>query len=334
MTGDNLIEVTNLKKYFSASTGFLPSVFSRKQRYVHAVDDISFRIGESETLGLAGESGSGKTTTGRLLVRLIEPTSGSVCIRGKDVMALRGSELKSMRRSFQIIFQDPYESLNPGMTIYDTVEETPAIHGIGSSAAERQEMVRKALELAQLVPAEQFFYRYPHELSGGQRQRVCVARALVLNPEFLVADEPVSSLDVSIRAQILNLLKELQDRIGVSYLYISHDLGSVRYVSQKVAVMYLGKIVEFAESNEFFEDSLHPYTKALIAAVPIADPSTRKERVALAGEIPSPINPPSGCRFHPRCPQVMAICKEKEPDLKDVGKDHCVACFLYHSFSK
>lgn len=334
MTSDNLIEVTNLKKYFPVSTGFLSSVFSRKQEYVHAVDDISFQIGKSQTLGLAGESGSGKTTTGRLLVRLIEPTSGSVYIRGKDVMALKGSELKSMRRSFQIIFQDPYESLNPGMTIYDAVEEPLAIHGIGSSPVDRQARVKEALELAQLVPPDQFFYRYPHELSGGQRQRVCVARALVLKPEFLVADEPVSSLDVSIRAQILNLLKELQDRIGVSYLYISHDLGSVRYVSQKVAVMYLGKIVESAESNEFFENSLHPYTKALIAAVPIPDPSTRRERVALGGEIPSPINPPLGCRFHPRCPHVMAICKEKEPDLRDVGKGHYVACFLYHSFTK
>ncbi len=334
MSGDSLIKVKNLKKYFPVSKGFLSSVFSKKQLNVHAVDDISFEIGKSETLGLAGESGSGKTTTGRLVIRLIDPTSGSVFVQGKDVMALKGTELKSMRRNFQIIFQDPYESLNPGMTIFDTIEEPLAIHGVGSSPSERQAMVKEALELAQLVPAEQFLYRYPHELSGGQRQRVCIARALVLRPEFLVADEPVSSLDVSIRAQILNLLKELQARLGVGYLYISHDLGSVRYVSQKVAVMYLGKIVEFAESNEFFENSLHPYTKALVAAVPVPDPSTRKVRVALAGEIPSPINPPPGCRFHPRCPQVMNICKEKEPALKDLGKGHLVACFLYHSETK
>lgn len=334
MADDSLIEARKLKKYFPVSMGYLSSLFSKKRQYVRAVDDVSFMIGKTETLGLAGESGSGKTTTGRLLVRLIEPTEGAVYIRGKDLMTLKGDELKSMRRNFQIIFQDPYESLNPGMTIYDAVEEPLAIHGIGSSPSDRQTMVKEALELSQLVPPEEFLYRYPHELSGGQRQRVCIARALVLKPEFLVADEPVSSLDVSTRAQILNLLKDLQTRLGVSYLYISHDLGSVRYVSQKVAVMYLGKIVESAEADEFFENSLHPYTNALIAAVPVADPSTRIERIALAGEIPSPTNPPPGCRFHPRCPRATRICKEKEPELKDAGSGHLVACFLYHSFAK
>ena len=334
MPDDSLIEARKLRKYFPVSTGHISSLFSKKRQYVRAVDDVSFIIGKTETLGLAGESGSGKTTTGRLLVRLIEPTEGAVYIRGKDLMTLKGNELKSMRRSFQIIFQDPYESLNPGMTIYDAVEEPLAIHGVGSSPSDRQALVKEALELSQLVPSEEFFYRYPHELSGGQRQRVCIARALVLKPEFIVTDEPVSSLDVSTRAQILNLLKDLQAHLGVSYLYISHDLGSVRYVSHRVAVMYLGKIVESAESNEFFENPLHPYTNALMAAVPIPDSSTRRERIALAGEIPSPTNPPTGCRFHPRCPRAMRICKEKEPDLKDAGSGHLVACFLYHSFAK
>jgi len=334
LADDSLIEARKLKKYFPVSTAYLSSLFSKKRQYVRAVDDVSFMIGKTETLGLAGESGSGKTTTGRLLVRLIEPTEGAVYIRGKDLMTLKGNELKSMRRNFQIIFQDPYESLNPGMTIYDAVEEPLAIHGVGSSLSDRQTMVKEALELSQLVPPEEFLYRYPHELSGGQRQRVCIARALVLKPEFLVADEPVSSLDVSTRAQILNLLTDLQTRLGVSYLYISHDLGSVRYVSQKVAVMYLGKIVESAEANEFFENPLHPYTNALIAAAPVADPSTRIERIALGGEIPSPTNPPPGCRFHPRCPRATRICKEKEPELKDAGSGHLVACFLYHSFAK
>jgi len=328
MSGAALVEAIDLRKLFPVSKGFFSTIFGGKELYVHAVDGISFRIDKGETLGLAGESGSGKTTTGRLVLGLIPATSGKVLIEGSDVLSLRGDDLKKMRREMQIIFQDPYESLNPGMTVFDTVAEPLIIHKITESPRDKENMVREALSLAELEPPDEFFYRYPHELSGGQRQRVCIARALALSPKFIVADEPVSSLDVSIRAQILNLLRGLQKKLGISYLYISHDLGSVRYVSQKVAVMYLGKIAEYSEASGFFDSPLHPYTKALIAAVPVPDPTTRKVRTALPGEIPSAVSPPSGCRFHPRCPMMIPICKEEDPRLIEIRKDHYVACHL------
>lgn len=324
-----IVEAVHLRKLFPVTKSFFVTLFGGEQRFVHAVDDIGFRIQESETLGLAGESGSGKTTTGRLVLRLIEPTSGEVLVRDRNIFSLNGDEMKKLRREMQIIFQDPYESLNPSMNVFNTVAEPLAIHGVGKSTLEREHLVAEALDFAELTPPEKFFYRYPHELSGGQRQRVCISRALVLKPKFIVADEPVASLDVSIRAQILNLLKHLQHKLGISYLYISHDLGSVRYISQKVAIMYLGKIVEYAEANEFFEHPLHPYSKALMAAVPVPDPTTKKLRLTVPGEIPSSVHPPPGCRFHTRCPKSMDACREKEPELVDGGRGHIVACHLY-----
>lgn len=326
---NEVIKITNLRKWFPVRTGFFHSLLSRKELFVHAVDDISFNICEREIFGLAGESGSGKTTTGRGLLRLIEPTAGKIMFKGHDITHLNDKELKPLRRKMQMIFQDPYESLNPRMLISDTVAEPLRVQGIGSED-EVEERVARVLADVQLVPPEEFTFRFPHELSGGQRQRISIARAFVLNPEFIVADEPVSMLDVSIRAEILNLMLELVNKYNVSFLYITHDLALTRQICHRVAIMYLGVIMEMGPIDKVIEESLHPYTKALISAVPVPDPTSKRIQVVIKGEIPSPINPPSGCRFHTRCPSVIGdICRKKEPPLVDVGGTHCVACHLY-----
>lgn len=308
------IEVRNLKKYFKVGSGI-----------VHAVDDISFSLGEGETLGLVGESGCGKSTTGRVLIRLTEATSGSVHYGGKDILALGESEMKVMRRKMQIIFQDPFSSIDPRKTVGDTIGKPLYIHGIGTRK-EREARVDELMEQVGLSP--RLYNKYPHELDGGRRQRVGIARALALNPHFIVCDEPVSALDVSIQAQILNLLQELQETMKLTYLFVSHDLSVVKHLSDRIAVMYLGKIVELSPALELFKKTLHPYSQALLSAVPVAKLNRSRERIILSGGVPSPINPPSGCRFHTRCQYKMPVCSEREPALLDAGDDHMVACHL------
>jgi len=302
-------------------------LFKKEVGLVHAVDNVTFDIRRKETFGLVGESGCGKTTTARVILNLTEPTDGEVFFEGENVFenfrsGNKETKLK-LRRKMQLIFQNPYGSLDPRMTVFDIISEPFVIH----KHIPKQQWKEKVYELLELVGLEEYHAeRYPHEFSGGQRQRICIARALAVEPEFLIADEPVSSLDVSIRAQILNLLGELQERVGLTYLYISHDLSSVRQISHRVAVMYLGEIVELADTDELFKEPLHPYTKALIAAVPIPDPKARSIKIVLPGEVPSPINPPSGCRFHPRCNYAKQTCKEVVPVLEEVEPGHLVAC--------
>jgi len=317
-----LVEVKNLKKYFPIRKG----VLSRVINYVKAVDGVSFSIKKGEILGLVGESGCGKTTVGKCILRLIEPTEGEVIFEGKDISGLSNEELRKMRKNMQIIFQDPYGSLNPRMTVRDIVGRSLSIHNLAQGERQREERVAELLEIVGLK--KEHMGRYPHEFSGGQRQRIGIARALALNPEFVVCDEPVSALDVSIQAQIINLLKELQEKFNLTYLFISHDLSVVRYVSDRIAVMYLGKIVELANWDEIYSSPLHPYTEALLSAIPIPDPQVKKECKILEGDVPSPINPPSGCRFHPRCPHTRLECSQFEPEFKDVGGGHYVACHL------
>lgn len=320
---EDLIEVSNLVKYFPVRSG----IRRRITGWIQAVDDVTFSIHKGETLGLVGESGCGKTTVGRTILRLIEPNSGSIYFDGQDVLSLRGSELKALRRSMQIIFQDPYSSLDPRMQIGDCIAEGLHIHNIGT-ASERMEFV---VDLIRKVGLEEYHIkRFPHEFSGGQRQRIGIARALALLPRFIIADEPVSALDVSIQAQVLNLLKSLQDELNLTYMFIAHNMSVIEHISDRVAVMYLGKIVENAPTRELFNNPSHPYTQALLSAVPVPDPRLRRDRIILHGDVPSPLNPPSGCRFHPRCPQVMHdICPLKEPAHKEVESDHWVACWLY-----
>ncbi len=326
---DIVIKAENLKKWFPVKAGFLSSLLSKRQLFVRAVDDVSFQIKKKEIFGLAGESGSGKTTTGRLLVRLIEPTSGKVYFKGKEITSLKEDEMKLLRRHMQIIFQDPYESLNPRITVGDIVAE-PVRLLKGATPAEVNEVVRQTLEDVELTPPEEFILRYPHELSGGQRQRVAVARAFAVNPEFIVADEPVSMLDVSIRAEILKLMISLVQKYEASFLYITHDLALSRHMCDRLAIMYLGKIVEMSDTEKIVYEPLHPYTKALIEAVPEPDPTAKRIETVIKGEIPSPINPPPGCRFHTRCPAYIGdICRKKEPPLMNIGKNHYVACHLY-----
>ncbi len=323
-----VVRVENLKKWFPVRMGFFKSILGGSQLFVRAVDDVSFEVKPQEIYGLAGESGSGKTTTGRLLVRLTSPTSGKIFFKNQDISSLSDKSLKPIRRKMQIIFQDPYESLNPRKYIRGIVEEPLLIHGtVGKEAEDR---VHEVMEHVQLTPPEDFLFRFPHEISGGQRQRVAVARALVLQPEFIVADEPVSMLDVSIRAEILNLMTDLREKLGVSFLYITHDLALARHICDSLAVMYLGKIVEKGSTETLLTEPLHPYTQALISAVPVPDPTSRRIEVTVKGEIPSPVTPPSGCRFHTRCPAYIGdICRTKEPPLIDVGKNHYVACHLH-----
>ncbi|HEY8477320.1 MAG TPA: dipeptide ABC transporter ATP-binding protein [Chloroflexota bacterium] len=328
-TTSPLLEVENLRMWFPIHQGIL----QRQVGWVRAVDDVSFFIRKGETLGLVGESGCGKSTTGRAILQLYRPTGGSVRFNGQDLTRLKGEELRKMRRKIQMIFQDPYASLNPRMTVGSIIGEPLEIHNL-ARGKEKEERVQELLRLVGLNPY--FANRYPHEFSGGQRQRIGIARALAVQPEFIVCDEPISALDVSIQAQIINLLEDLQERFGLTYLFIAHDLAVVRHISDRIAVMYLGKIVEIATREELYENPLHPYTKALLSAVPVPDPQVerRRERIILTGDVPSPVNPPSGCRFHPRCPYAQADCSERVPDLVEVSKDHWVSCFYWDAIAE
>ena len=316
-----LLEVENLKKYFPVRGG----IFGKTTAHVKAVDGVSFTLRKGETLGLVGESGSGKSTTGRAILRLIEPSGGRVRFDGQDVLTLGKKELRALRRRMQIIFQDPYASLNPRMTVGSIVGEPFAIHKI-ASGEERAHRV-EALLMRVGLSADQM-RRYPHEFSGGQRQRIGVARALALNPEFIIGDEPVSALDVSVQAQVINLLEDLQKEFGLSYLIIAHDLSVVRHISHRIAVMYLGKIVEIADNEALYGDPLHPYTEALLSAAPVPDPRRKRKRIVLKGDIPSPINPPSGCVFHTRCPIAEDRCKTELPELRPLPDGRMLACHL------
>jgi len=317
-----LLKVKNLKKYFPVRGGLLSKIIG----YVQAVDEISFDIKEGETLGLVGESGCGKTTAGRTITRLLEPTAGEVDFEGKDIFKLSKEELRKSRRNIQIIFQDPFGSLNPRMTVGDIVGESLTIHKIVKNKKEKEERVKDLLETVGLNAGH--IRRYPHEFSGGQRQRIGIARALALNPKLVICDEAVSALDVSIQAQVINLLEDLQEKFKLTYLFIAHDLSVVKHISDRVAVMYLGKIVELTSTYELYNNPQHPYTEALLSAVPIPDPTLKRQRIVLEGDVPSPFNPPKGCRFHPRCKYAIPICSQEEPELIDINGGHYVACHL------
>jgi oligopeptide transport system ATP-binding protein len=318
----SLLEIRDLKKYFPIGEG----LFSRKKDTVKAVDGVSLTVDEGETLGIVGESGCGKSTLGRTILRLIEPTGGEVYFQGRNLLAMSQRELRDARRQMQIIFQDPYASLNPRMRVGDIVGEGLEIHKLAKGKAKRD----RVIELLQQVGLrEDHYHRYPHEFSGGQRQRIGIARALAVNPRFLVCDEPVSSLDVSIQAQIINLLQELQEKMHLTYFFISHDLRVVEHISHRVAIMYLGKIVEIAKSDTIYRDAKHPYTRALLSAVPVTDVNLKKERMVLQGDVPSPVHPPSGCSFHPRCPHREAVCDQIEPLLEFGGDGHGVSCHVF-----
>lgn len=319
----DLLQVNNLVKYFPVRGGLLQRVVA----WVQAVENVSFTVREGETVGLVGESGCGKTTVGRTILRLIEPTSGDVTFNGVELFKLRGRELKEMRRNMQIIFQDPYSSLDPRMPIGESIAEGLRIHKIGTP----KERFETTIEMLRKVGLEDYHARrYPHEFSGGQRQRIGIARALALRPKFIVADEPVSALDVSIQSQVLNILKELQNEFGLTYLFIAHNLSVVEHISDRVVVMYLGMMVEFTDRMELFRNPLHPYTQALMSAIPIPDPNLKRERILLPGDVPSPLNPPKGCRFHPRCHKFIAdLCDVKAPPNFEPEAGHMVSCWLY-----
>jgi peptide/nickel transport system ATP-binding protein len=323
-----IVSAQGLKKYFPIKRGFFTTLFSASDLFVKAVDGIDFYVKKGEIFGLVGESGSGKTTTGRLLLRLQSPTQGKILYKGQDITNLSPKQMKPLRRKMQIIFQDPFESLDPRMTIKDIVAEPLRIQRVTSGEEELEERVKQILRDVELLPPEEFMLRFPHEMSGGQRQRVAVARAFVLDPDFIVADEPVSMLDVSIRAEILNLMISLVQKRGASFLYITHDLALARHMCDRIAVMYLGRIVELGDVDAIIKMPLHPYTKALIAAVPVPDPSSKRIGEVISGEIPSPIFPPPGCHFHTRCPYVHTRCTLEDPPLIEVEPNHWVACHL------
>jgi peptide/nickel transport system ATP-binding protein len=324
------LEVRNLVKHFPVKLGFFKTLVSREAPFVHAVDGVSFEVRKGEIFGLVGESGCGKTTTGRCLLRLVEPTKGQVVFQDTDILALSlEHQMRRLRRKMQIVFQDPYESLNPRMSIYDIIAEPLRIQKAVNGEDEAKERVIEVLDELDLIPPEEFLYRFPHELSGGQRQRVAIARAFVLRPEFIVADEPVSMLDASIRIEVLKLMLSMQKKLQVSVLYITHDIALARHLCDRIAVMYLGKIVEMGSTDHVVRNPQHPYTKALIAAVPVPDPTARRIEVVIKGEVPSAINPPAGCRFHTRCPHAMEICRKKEPPLAMVDENRYVACHLH-----
>lgn len=323
---EKLLDVHGLEMHFPITRGI---IFQRQVGAIKAVDGVNFSLFRGETLGLVGESGCGKSTTGRAILQLHRPTAGEVIFEGKDLTQTKGEELRKMRRRMQMIFQDPYASLNPRMTVGSIVGEPLEVHNIGSGRKERQERVQELLKTVGLNPY--FVNRYPHEFSGGQRQRIGVARALAVNPAFIVCDEPISALDVSIQAQVINLLEDLQEQLDLTYLFIAHDLSVVRHISDRIAVMYLGKIAEVADRDELYANPMHPYTQALLSAVPIPDPKieNQRRRIILEGDVPSPANPPKGCNFCTRCPRVMDICREQEPPFKDYGDGHYVACWLH-----
>jgi peptide/nickel transport system ATP-binding protein len=322
-----LVEVVGLTKYFPVQKSSFEAMLSRKREFVRAVDIIDFAVKSREIFGLVGESGSGKTTTGRLLLRLTEPTSGEIRFDGQNIADLDSESLRGFRRRAQMIFQDPTAALNPRMRIGAAVKHGLDIHQIGSEH-ERKEETLRIFERVGLTPAEAFYDKYPHQLSGGQRQRVVIGRAMILKPEFLVADEPVAMVDVSIRAQILDLMSSLKQEFKLTYVFITHDLATANYFCDRIAIMYLGKILEIGPRDEVFKSPKHPYTVALMSAIPVPDPKHKLERLIPRGEIPSPINPPSGCRFHPRCTYAQAVCSEREPQLEETGASHQVACFF------
>lgn len=336
-----VLSIENLRKWYPLKRGFFETVFSREEMNVKAVDDVSFSLSKGEIFALAGESGSGKTTLGKVLLRLVSPSGGRIVFLGRDITELPDSKMKSLRREMQIVFQDPFESLDPRMIIKEIIAEPLRVQGVLESDAsgrprvrkmgeqEVEERVKKMLSEVELVPPEEFMYRFPHEMSGGQRQRVAVARAFVLNPSFVVADEPVSMLDVSIRAEIINLMVDLVHKSQASIVFISHDIALAKHIADRIAVLYLGKMMELGNAERLVDQPLHPYTQALISAVPVPDPESKRARDVISGEIPSPVDPPSGCRFHTRCPYAHERCVNEQPPLVEVEKDHYVACHLY-----
>jgi len=326
---DEVIRVENLRKWYPLRRGFFESLLSKTELNVKAVDGVSFGVRKGEIFALAGESGSGKTTLGKVVLRLISSSSGSVFFQGKDITKLSQKQMKPLRREMQIVFQDPFESLNPRMIIKEIIAEPLRVQRMTKTEAELEERVKDMLSKVELVPPDEFLYRFPHELSGGQRQRVAVARAFVLNPVFIVADEPVSMLDVSIRAEIINLMVDLVKKSSASILFITHDIALAKHIADRVAVLYLGKTMEIGSSTDVVDNPLHPYTQALISAVPVPDPESKRIKDVISGEIPSPVDPPTGCRFHTRCPYAHERCVNEEPAVVEVENNHFVACHLY-----